>query len=82
MKSSIKSAFPYPKINENGEEERSCGEEGVRKVAPPPPKKLERKPTEDINASAEAFIRKFKQQLHLQRLESLENFEQMLKRGA
>ncbi|KAG6422267.1 hypothetical protein SASPL_118833 [Salvia splendens] len=49
---------------------------------PPPPKKLERKPTEDINASAEAFIRKFKQQLHLQRLESLENFEQMLKRGA
>ncbi|KAL1565055.1 hypothetical protein AAHA92_07323 [Salvia divinorum] len=76
-------------INENVEEEnvgrsvvlreRSCGQEGVRKVAPP--KKLERKPTEDINASAEAFIRKFKQQLHLQRLESLENFEQMLKRG-
>ncbi|PHU02347.1 hypothetical protein BC332_27598 [Capsicum chinense] len=49
------------------------------KVAPP--KKLESKPSEDINESAENFIKKFKQQLLLQRLESIENYEQMLKRG-
>ncbi|KAM7480366.1 hypothetical protein LguiA_028579 [Lonicera macranthoides] len=36
---------------------------------------------EDINESAEAFIRKFRQQLVIQRLESIENFESMLARG-
>lgn len=46
-----------------------------------PPKKLERMSTEDVNASAEAFIQKFRQQLFLQRVESIENYEQMLKRG-
>ncbi|KAK4350257.1 hypothetical protein RND71_029570 [Anisodus tanguticus] len=46
-----------------------------------PPKKLESKPSEDINESAENFIKKFKQQLLLQRLESIENYEEMLKRG-
>ncbi|XP_060206548.1 pathogen-associated molecular patterns-induced protein A70 [Lycium barbarum] len=46
-----------------------------------PPKKLERKQSEDINESAENFINKFKQQLLLQRLESIENYEEMLKRG-
>ncbi|KAK4735638.1 hypothetical protein R3W88_009899 [Solanum pinnatisectum] len=40
-----------------------------------PPKKLESKPSEDINESAENFIKKFKQQLLLQRLESMENYE-------
>lgn len=50
-------------------------------VIPPPPKKLERMSTEDVNASAEAFIQKFRQQLFLQRVESIENYEQMLKRG-
>ncbi|MCD7447294.1 hypothetical protein HAX54_027156 [Datura stramonium] len=45
------------------------------------PNKLEKKPSEDINESAENFIKKFKQQLLLQRLESIENYEQMLKRG-
>ncbi|KAK7325228.1 hypothetical protein VNO77_29387 [Canavalia gladiata] len=44
-------------------------------------KKLERKPTEDINASADAFIRNFRQQLHIQRLQSIENYNQMLARG-
>ncbi|KAL8458044.1 hypothetical protein ACS0TY_034964 [Phlomoides rotata] len=59
--------------------ERSSGAwpEGVKKVAPPP----EKKPAEDINDSADAFIKKFRQQLLLQRLESIENYEQMLKRG-
>ncbi|KAL2516581.1 uncharacterized protein Fot_30552 [Forsythia ovata] len=53
----------------------------AKKQVAAPPKKLERKTTEDINESAEAFITKFKQQLLLQRLESIENYEQMLKRG-
>lgn len=43
--------------------------------------KLERKTTEDINESAEAFIQKFRQQLMIQRLESIENYENMLARG-
>ncbi|KAH0687302.1 hypothetical protein KY285_017860 [Solanum tuberosum] len=46
------------------------------KPAPAP-----KKPSEDINESAENFIKKYKQQLLLQRLESMENYEQMLKRG-
>ncbi|GAB4842060.1 hypothetical protein Ancab_012020 [Ancistrocladus abbreviatus] len=45
------------------------------------PKKLERTTTEEVNASAEAFIKNFRKQLLLQRLESMENYEQMLARG-
>ncbi|XP_074287574.1 uncharacterized protein LOC141612666 [Silene latifolia] len=44
-------------------------------------KKLESKKSEDINESAEKFIQKFKQQLLLQRLESIENADKMLARG-
>lgn len=44
-------------------------------------KKLEREPSVDINESAEAFINKFKRELMIQRLESIENYEQMLARG-
>ncbi|KAK7261910.1 hypothetical protein RIF29_28234 [Crotalaria pallida] len=47
----------------------------------PEVKKLERKTTEDINASADAFIKNFRQQLLIQRLQSIENYEQMLQRG-
>jgi hypothetical protein len=43
--------------------------------------KLASKPSLDIDASAEAFIKKFRQQLMIQRLESIENYEQMLARG-
>ncbi|XP_031263409.1 uncharacterized protein LOC116121610 [Pistacia vera] len=43
--------------------------------------KLEGKPSMDINESAEAFIKKFRKQLLIQRLESIENYEQMLARG-
>ncbi|KAL3511872.1 hypothetical protein ACH5RR_024589 [Cinchona calisaya] len=55
----------------------------LKKAAEPNTTKrlLEGKPTEDINASAEAFINKFRQHLLLQRLESIENYDQMLKRG-
>ncbi|KAK7851219.1 hypothetical protein CFP56_042671 [Quercus suber] len=44
-------------------------------------KQLESKPSQDINESAEAFIKKLRQQLLIQRLESIENYEQMLERG-
>ncbi|KAL0354778.1 UNVERIFIED_CONTAM: hypothetical protein Sradi_3924700 [Sesamum radiatum] len=86
--SSIKPASFLPpkfveKVEENRPEPRRGGggaaPEGV--VAPPRNNKLERKATEDINESAEAFIRKFRQQLVLQRLESIENYQQMLNRG-
>ncbi|XWS20410.1 hypothetical protein CRYUN_Cryun31cG0098700 [Craigia yunnanensis] len=52
-----------------------------KKPAAATPNKLEKKPSVDINESAEAFIQKFKHQLLLQRLESIENYEQMLARG-
>lgn len=35
----------------------------------------------DVNECAEDFIKKFRQQLRLQRLESIENYKQMLERG-
>ncbi|KAF8400674.1 hypothetical protein HHK36_013974 [Tetracentron sinense] len=44
-------------------------------------KKMESKLAEDINESADAFIKRFRQQLHLQRLESMENYKEMLARG-
>ncbi|EEF44769.1 conserved hypothetical protein [Ricinus communis] len=47
---------------------------------PPPQKQLESKPSVDINESAEAFIKKFRKQLLIQRLESIENYEKMLAR--
>jgi|UPI0003BA2110 hypothetical protein len=43
--------------------------------------KLASKPYQDVDASAEAFIKKFRQQLTIQRLESIENYEQMVARG-
>ncbi|CAL0322007.1 unnamed protein product [Lupinus luteus] len=53
----------------------------IEKKEAPETKKLERKTTEDINASADAFIKNFKKQLLIQRLNSIENYEQMLQRG-
>nr|BAJ53236.1 JHL06P13.17 [Jatropha curcas] len=47
----------------------------------PVAQKLESKPSMDINESAEAFIKNFRHQLLIQRLESIENYEQMLARG-
>ena len=52
------------------------------KEAPAAAKKAaESMPSQDINESADAFIKKFRQQLLIQRLESIENYEQMLARG-
>lgn len=86
MNSSIRSSFLKPIEEEEKVElfkrmDLRERREAVKKVAAPPTNKVERKKSEDINESAEAFIRKFKQQLVLQRLESIENYEQMLKRG-
>ncbi|KAL0905634.1 hypothetical protein M5K25_024069 [Dendrobium thyrsiflorum] len=36
---------------------------------------------EDIDASAEQFIKRFRENLLLQRLQSIENYKQMLARG-
>ncbi|KAJ1413379.1 hypothetical protein SESBI_19644 [Sesbania bispinosa] len=55
--------------------------DGAKKAESSETKKLERKSTEDINASADAFIKNFRQQLLIQRLQSIENYEQMLARG-
>ncbi|XP_010532165.1 PREDICTED: uncharacterized protein LOC104808229 [Tarenaya hassleriana] len=44
-------------------------------------RKLESKPSMDVDECAEAFIRKFRQQLLLQRLESMENYEKTMARG-
>ena len=44
-------------------------------------KKLETKKSEDINESAEKFIQNFRQELLIQRLESIENYDKMLARG-
>lgn len=47
-----------------------------------PPRKAETKPAEDIDESAEAFIRRFRQQLLQQWMESMDkNYDQMIKRG-
>ncbi|KAK7255266.1 hypothetical protein RIF29_28673 [Crotalaria pallida] len=43
-------------------------------------KKLERMPTEDIDAKADAFIKNFKHHLLIQRLQSIQNHEQILAR--
>lgn len=38
-------------------------------------------PADDINDCADAFIKRFREQLELQRLQSIENYQQMLARG-
>lgn len=58
--------------------------EGHRgKAAAPPHKAAESKPNEDINESAEAFIKRFRQQLLRQWMESSmdNNYDQFIKRG-
>ncbi|KAK4350255.1 hypothetical protein RND71_029568 [Anisodus tanguticus] len=95
MSSSLKPRYHTAKVEEADKKSERFTRENKRpnsitmRKPPPsseikvaPPKKLESKPSEDINESAENFIKKFKQQLLLQRLESIENYEQMLKRGS
>ncbi|KAJ8637639.1 hypothetical protein MRB53_011906 [Persea americana] len=50
------------------------------KKAPVEVKNINPRP-DDINECADAFIKRFRQQLQIQRLESIENYEQMLARG-
>nr|KYP54030.1 hypothetical protein KK1_000196 [Cajanus cajan] len=58
-----KSYQSYYNPKEHGNEEKKEGTE----------KKQERMPTEDINASADAFIKNFRHHLLLQRLQSIES---------
>ncbi|GLU22106.1 hypothetical protein SLE2022_382030 [Rubroshorea leprosula] len=67
-----------PHSNNNDEDFHDLKE---KKPAAAASKKLEKMPSMDINERAEAFIRKFRQQLLLERLESIENYEKMLARG-
>lgn len=63
------------------EEPRRHPRPHVTEKKPVEVKKIEPRGSEDINESAEAFIKRFRQQLLIQRLESIENYEQMLARG-
>ena len=45
------------------------------------PRRIPENGSKDINECAEDFINRFRQNLQLQRLESIENYKQMLARG-
>ncbi|XVF24813.1 hypothetical protein REPUB_Repub13aG0160200 [Reevesia pubescens] len=74
------SEIPEPNVH-NLKDNRAMRSNVSEKKPAAAPNKLEKKPSVDINESAEAFIQKFRHQLLLQRLESIENYEQMLARG-
>ncbi|OMO54295.1 hypothetical protein CCACVL1_27905 [Corchorus capsularis] len=75
------STIPEPNVH-NFKDNRAMRSNVIeKKPVAAAPNKLEKKPSMDIDASAEAFIQKFRHQLLLQRLESIENYEQMLARG-
>ncbi|KAJ9190053.1 hypothetical protein P3X46_001288 [Hevea brasiliensis] len=78
---SLPSQYPNSKTFEAREGARSFKEERAPVTEKKAAEKLESKPSMDINESAEAFIKKFRQQLLIQRLESIENYEKMLQRG-
>lgn len=78
-KSSVPSYRQIPIIQNKKQEAKSCEEK--QEAETPTKKKLESKPSVDINESAEAFIRKFREQLMIQRLNSIENYEKMLSNG-
>ena len=73
------------KDNNNNNNNRAISSNlSEKKPASAIPKPEEQKPPsvdDDINENAEAFIQKFRHQLLLERLESIENYEQMLARG-
>ncbi|XVF26601.1 hypothetical protein REPUB_Repub14bG0031900 [Reevesia pubescens] len=81
----MNSSMPHSKIPEpnvhNFKDNKAMRSNVTEKKPAAAPNKLEKKPSVDVNESAEAFIQKFRHQLLLQRLESIENYEQMLARG-
>ncbi|KAI4355727.1 hypothetical protein L6164_004474 [Bauhinia variegata] len=85
MRRNYHSPAPSRQVHTTREDKRnpaSASLEAERKeAAASTTAKLERKPTEDIDASADAFIKNFRQQLLIQRLQSIENYEKMLARG-
>lgn len=62
----------FSNINNAAEKKETTGNEN---------NKLESKASMDINESSEAFIKKFRHQLLIQRLDSIENYQKMLARG-
>ncbi|WCJ40575.1 hypothetical protein M5689_021489 [Euphorbia peplus] len=87
------SNYPYQFHNPKSFEPKQADDEDVHRInfkedhravrssSKAPVKKLESKPSMDINESAENFINNFRKQLMIQRLESIENYENMLARG-
>lgn len=60
---------------------RGGGGERIQRRQVAAVRKVEYVAEEDINQEADAFIRRFREELHLQRLQSIENYNQMLARG-
>lgn len=60
---------------------RGGGGERIQRRQVAAVRKVEYVAEEDINEEADAFIRRFREELHLQRLQSIENYNQMLARG-
>ncbi|CAK9158455.1 unnamed protein product [Ilex paraguariensis] len=85
MKSSIPPLHRSSKVLEEEQRERPAmaaeRNPAAKSSATAAQPRMDRKKSEDINESAEAFINKFRQQLMIQRLESIENYEKMLARG-
>ncbi|KAJ8640560.1 hypothetical protein MRB53_017254 [Persea americana] len=76
-----KSSFSSLNNFKSGEEaQRNHQMTHVREKKPEEVKKMQVK-HDDINESAEAFIKRFRQHLQIQRLESIKNYEEMLARG-
>ncbi|XVE89117.1 hypothetical protein DITRI_Ditri19aG0124800 [Diplodiscus trichospermus] len=76
----LNSKIPEPNVH-NFKDNRAMRSNVAEEKPAAAPNKLEKKPSMDINESAEAFIQKFRHHLLLQRLESIENYEKMLARG-
>ncbi|XP_077242413.1 uncharacterized protein LOC143882916 [Tasmannia lanceolata] len=69
-----------PKAKEEEEEEDPLERSHAREKAFVEVRKIDRE-SDDINECAEAFIRRFRHQLQIQRLDSIENYKKMLARG-
>ncbi|KAJ0591455.1 hypothetical protein HanHA300_Chr03g0073521 [Helianthus annuus] len=76
---------PPSKSRKSGSEKRPTSDGGREVDVGKPPlaatKKAVQVHGESVDAKADDFIKRFKQQLKLQRLDSLKNFREMLHRG-
>lgn len=60
---------------------RGGGGERIQRRQATAVRRVEYVEEENINEEADAFIRRFREELQLQRLQSIENYNQMLARG-